>query len=212
MDVPKIQITADEMVSMLIKGWVKMIKLLEEVVELRDLKQEVMDQVLVEFLIYYLFDIDTVLKLVFPDEEEHARMFNAIQAEIVHKLTKRDDLLLIMGGNVNKMDFSPEEKVKYVQEPDLLVNFQEMVDKRLKEYYSYAVDLEKDGTPIVKNKAHVACIKRIVALVKNDSPDTLWFRVWELSLPQLLDFQLAFEQKGVDITGNFIWGPLGKAW
>jgi hypothetical protein len=88
------------------------------------------------------------LKFIFPDKEEHARMFNAVQAEIVRKLTKRDALFLPMGENVNKMDFSTEEKVKYVQEPGLFINFHDMVDKRLKEYYSYAASAEKDGTPV----------------------------------------------------------------
>jgi len=150
MDEPnhKANITVDVVVGMLIKGWVKTIKLLAEEEEFRGLKQEVLGQVLVEFLIYYLFDIDTVLKFIFPDKEEHASMFNAVQAEIVRKLTKRDALFLPMGENVNKMDFSTEEKVKYVQEPGLFINFHDMVDKRLKEYYSYAASAEKDGTPV----------------------------------------------------------------
>ena len=199
----KIVISVDVIVHILLKGWDETIKSLMNRPEMKDLKQESINQVFIEFLIFYLYYFGIVLGEIFF--EERFNIINAIQVGMLPKLGLRDEQFI--NENAERLNLNTAGKVEYVRKHGLLIKFSDTVEKRLAEYYEYKylTSLEKDGVPIEesKNNAHAAFYQRVAKIVKGDSEDSFRMVPMMLAYRQIQKYEKDLESKGISSRAKY---------
>jgi hypothetical protein len=196
----KFFIPIDAVVLILIEGWDKTMVYLRKREEFHTLKQNIFNQVAVEFLIFYLYYFDIILEYVYSDDK-HDDVLNEILFRIVRHLGERDDYFVRNYENWNHVKYSTAQKLGYVQKYGYRMNLSEMLDNKLKEYsgYKYFISVEKDGGVIEESKKNVqaAFSARIAKMVKNAPFVSTRSLLDKLIFEQIENYKLVLESKGM---------------
>ena len=200
----KIVISVDVVVHILLKGWDETNKSLMNRTEMKDLKQESINQAFIEFLIFYLYYFGIELGQIFSEEQFNI-MINAIQVGTLPQLGLRDEQFI--NENAERLNLNTAGKIEYVQKHGLLIKFSDTVEKRLAEYYEYKylTSLEKNGVPIEesKNNAHAAFYQRVAKIVKGDSEDSFRMIPMMLAYRQIQKYERELESKGISRRARY---------
>ena len=168
----RLVLSKDELQNILIIGWANTFKEIENISEYAKLPQEIFNQVIIEYLVFYFYYIDRIILDMFG-EAERDETRKDVKWRIVFALEHYDEMMLKMKNKPFELDDSVGGAFKYLSKYALAINFSDICDERLAEYHSYKFVICSRGREkyIKEGTAHLAFGKRITGLVKNKPED-----------------------------------------
>ena len=189
-------ITVGDLVHVIADGWEKTIKHLKEKYDLKNLKQEVLNTVSVEFMIFYLNYLNSILKRNMFDKEPDD-LLKTMEDEIRKHMVARDKYSILKNW----------QNEEFIAREGLVVQYNRLLGKRFLEYssYKYICPIEIGGFPVEESKNNALSVfsPRIAGLVKNDPEDSFKVTVSMITMRQVDDFKRWLAEKGIFIDTNY---------